>query len=648
MVLLSAVLKRSVIAISRTRMDRLILPVLDGFVAVSAILIALPLRFTYETSPIPWRSGLIAAGLFVACLWMVGYFNGLYRGQYAIASHDELIALGMAVIAASMLVLILSVLSPIERLVPVSVPAAAMATTLVALSSLRLAIRYVADRRLRPSRAQRAVVFGAGNSGSSLIRSMLRDPDSPYLPVAMIDDDPRKSNMRTSGVRCFGGRTRLAETLARSEADVLIVAVPSASNELIADLAHIANAAGVKTRILPGLDHQLGHLPQIADLRDSIPFALPDVGQAEIEAVSRSIRSGWVTSGPEMQAFEHDFNDFLGGRVESIALNSATAGLHLALEACGIGPGDEVIVPTWTFTATAEVVQHVGATPVLVDCDPVTLNLDLAAVSAALSPRTRAVMPVHFAGLPVDVATLRALVGQDIRIIEDAAHALPSRWSGHLVGTCQWSDACVFSFYATKPITTGEGGMLTTADPLLAERVRRMRLHGIDRDAFHRFRTTKAGWMYDVVAAGHKYNLADPAAAMGRVQLRRALPMYERRRQIAHHYREEFKGLPLILPADINPSDSHAWHLFVLRLPENGEVDRDGFIARLAESKVGTSVHFTPLHLLSHWSRVLNLRPQDLPTATAQAAKVVSIPMYSGMSDRQVELVISSVREALN
>lgn len=380
---------------------------------------------------------------------------------------------------------------------------------------------------------------------------------------------------------------------------------------------------------------------------DHVPFALPDITNAEIEAVTRAMRSGWVTSGPEMVAFENEFAAHVGGQVEAVAVNSATAGLHLALEACGIGPGDQVIVPTWTFTATAEVVRYLGATPVPVDVDPITLNIDMQAVAEALTPATKAVIPVHLAGLGVDIGALRAIVGTDVRIIEDAAHALPTVTAGARVGACVHSDAAVFSFYATKTITTGEGGMITTRDPDIAARARVMRLHGIDRDAFDRYRSEKPGWFYDVVAAGFKYNLPDPAAAMGRVQLNRSPTMHARRQELAECYLDAFSELPVQLPGRPPAEDIHAWHLFILRISTEAPVDRDGFIATLAEHGVGTSVHFIPLHLHTVWRDSLGLKPQQFPNATGQFERVVSLPLFSSMTEPQCGRVVDLVTKVL-
>jgi len=377
-----------------------------------------------------------------------------------------------------------------------------------------------------------------------------------------------------------------------------------------------------------------------------VPFARPDIGEAEIEAVVTALRSGWLTTGPNCAAFEQEFAEFLGGGVHALAVNSATAGLHLAVDGLGLGPGDEVIVPTWTFTSTAEVVRYTGATPVMVDVDPVTLNLDLAAAERAVNPRTRAVIPVHFAGLPLDRAALTTFAGRHgLRTVEDAAHAFPVSSQGRLVGNGE-SDAVVFSFYATKTITTGEGGMLVTPDPELATRARTMRLHGINRDVFDRYHSQRPNWQYDVVAAGYKYNLTDTAAAMGRVQLGRAVAMREARARIASSYHESFGDLPVTLPVG-GFSGDHAWHLYILRLHPDAPLSRDDFVAELARQGIGTSVHFTPLHMLSQWRDSYGLRNEDFPVATDVFSQVVSLPLFSTMTDAQVGRVIQATRSAL-
>jgi dTDP-4-amino-4,6-dideoxygalactose transaminase len=380
-----------------------------------------------------------------------------------------------------------------------------------------------------------------------------------------------------------------------------------------------------------------------------LPFARPDITEAEISAVTDTIRSGWLTTGPNCAAFEKEMAEFLGGGdLQCVAVNSATAGLHLAVEALGLGPGDEVLVPTWTFTSTAEVVRYVGATPVFVDVDPVTLNIDLADAARKVTERSRAIMPVHFAGVPVDAGTLTDFASRhDLHVVEDAAHAFPVRSGDRFVGNSD-SDAVVFSFYATKTITTGEGGMVMVKSPELAHRMRTMRLHGISRDVFDRYQSTVPAWRYDVVAPGFKYNLADTAAAMGRVQLERAVEMREKRRAIAERYRDAFRALPVQLPDHPERADNHAWHLYVLRIDqERAGLHRDEFIEQMSEAGVGTSVHFIPLHLHPYWRDTYGLQDSDFPAATAEFERTASLPIFSSMSDADVDKVITAVCRVL-
>ena len=279
-----------------------------------------------------------------------------------------------------------------------------------------------------------------------------------------------------------------------------------------------------------------------------LPFALPEIGEEEIAEVIEVLRSGWLTTGPRARRFEADFAAFLGGGLETVAVNSATAGLHLALEAIGIGPGDEVITTTHTFTATAEVIRYLGADPVFVDVSADTSCIDVDAAERAVTSRTRAILPVHFGGRAAEMDAILTLARRyGLRVIEDAAHALPTTFDGQMVGSLG-SDATVFSFYANKTITTGEGGMLVTRDPEVAKRARVMRLHGIDRDAFDRFLAAKPQWHYDIVAPGFKYNLTDIAAALGIHQLRRARAFQARRAAIAARYDERFATFPVVLP----------------------------------------------------------------------------------------------------
>ncbi|RRD56813.1 DegT/DnrJ/EryC1/StrS family aminotransferase [Comamonadaceae bacterium OH2545_COT-014] len=378
-----------------------------------------------------------------------------------------------------------------------------------------------------------------------------------------------------------------------------------------------------------------------------LPFARPDIGEAEVAAVTRALRSGWVTTGPETRAFEKEFAAFMGGGVQAVAVNSATAGLHLALEAVGVGPGDEVIAPTLTFTATVEVARYLGADAVLVDVLPGTLNLDPAAVEAAITPRTRAIVPVHYGGLACDMAAILAIARKHgLRVVEDAAHALPATCQGQLVGRLD-SDATVFSFYANKTMTCGEGGMALTHSEDLAARMRVMRLHGISRDAFDRFTSRTPAWYYEIVAPGFKYNLTDTAAALGRVQLQRLPAFVQRRQQLAARYLHQLAGLPLVLPADAPAGEVHAWHLFVLRLADGAPCSRDETIKRLSDAGIGASVHYVPLHRQPYWRDRYGLRPAQFPVAEAAWQRMFSIPLFTAMSDAEQDRVIAALRTVL-
>ncbi len=377
----------------------------------------------------------------------------------------------------------------------------------------------------------------------------------------------------------------------------------------------------------------------------NVPFFRPSIGEEEIAAVSECLRSGWLTTGPKTAAFEAAFADYLGGGVEAIAVNSATAALHLGLEALGVGPGDEVIVPTLTFTATAEVVRYLGATPVLVDIDADTLCVDVAAVKAAISPKTKVIMPVHFAGRMCDMTALRALAdAHGLRILDDAAHALPAHHQGQTVGKCG-ADVTAFSFYANKTMTTGEGGMLVTADPVIAARAKVMRLHGIDRDVFKRFTDPRAGWVYDVVAPGFKYNLTDLASAIGLVQLKRSDGFGEIRTARAARYDEAFADLPLILPPHPAKGDAHSWHLYIVQLRAEACVNRDDFIAALKEQGIGISVHYRPLHQMTVWKPFCE--GAKFPQADAVFNRCVSLPLFMDMTDAEQDRVIEVVRGVL-
>ena len=380
-----------------------------------------------------------------------------------------------------------------------------------------------------------------------------------------------------------------------------------------------------------------------------LPFALPEIGEEEIAEVADALRSGWVTTGPKTRRFEQAFVEFLGDdSLQAIAVNSATAGLHLALEALGIGPGDEVITTTHTFTATAEVVRYLGADVKLVDIDPATLNIDPVAIEAAITPATKAIMPVHYAGLAVDMDAIYAIAHKHgLKVIEDAAHSLPTTYKGQLVGTLK-SDAVVFSFYANKTMTTGEGGMLVTRDADLAARAKVMRLHGINRDAFDRFTAKVPSWYYEIVAPGFKYNLTDIAAALGLHQLKRLPGFQVRREQIAQRYDEAFADLPIIRPPrPAQAGDVHSWHLYVIRLSDDTPVQRDAFIDSLFADGIGVSVHYIPLHLHPYWKDRYDLRPEQFPHSQKAFERMLTLPLYTRMTDADVERVIASVRKAL-
>ncbi|WPC06782.1 DegT/DnrJ/EryC1/StrS family aminotransferase [Pseudomonas benzenivorans] len=378
-----------------------------------------------------------------------------------------------------------------------------------------------------------------------------------------------------------------------------------------------------------------------------LPFALPEIGEEEIQEVVASLRSGWVTTGPRTRQFEQDFAAFLGGGVESIAVNSATAGLHLALEAIGIGPGDEVILPSYTFTATAEVVRYLGAIPVMVDVLDHTFNIDPLAVEAAITPRTRAIMPVHFAGLSCDMDALLAIARRHgLKVVEDAAHALPTTWAGRKIGTLE-TDVTVFSFYANKTMTTGEGGMVVTRNPEIAKRCRVMRLHGISRDAFDRYVSKSPAWFYEVIAPGYKYNMTDMAAAMGIHQLRRLDGFQLKREAMARVYDKALLDLPVILPAGAPTGDLHARHLYPVRLLPEAGISRDEFIVKMSEQGIGCSVHFIPLHLHPYWRDSCDLVPEMFPVAQRLFEQEVSIPLYTRMSDADQHRVIVAIRQVL-
>ncbi|MCE2705531.1 MAG: DegT/DnrJ/EryC1/StrS family aminotransferase [Proteobacteria bacterium] len=383
--------------------------------------------------------------------------------------------------------------------------------------------------------------------------------------------------------------------------------------------------------------------------RSFLPFALPEIDESDIQEVVDTLRSGWVTTGPKTKKFEEKFAQFIGGNVEAIAVNSATAGLHLALEACGITHDDEVITTTLTFTATAETVRYLGAHPVFVDIDPNTLNLDINQIEKKITKKTKAIVVVHMAGLPCDMVKVIAIAKKhNLKVIEDAAHALPSKINDIVIGQHE-SDAVVYSFYATKTITTGEGGMIVTKDAVIAKRCRIMRLHGISRDAFDRYVSTKPSWFYEVVAPGFKYNLSDIASSLGISQLAKADKFYQKRFAMAMRYLNELKDLPIKMPPNVinKETDVHSWHLFLINLLPEANITRDDFINQMSEHKVGTSVHFIPLHIQPYWKNEYKLDNADFPHATKYYENAVSLPIYTKMTEDDQSYVIDTLHKIL-
>ena len=408
--------------------------------------------------------------------------------------------------------------------------------------------------------------------------------------------------------------------------------------------------------------------------RDDIPFARPFIGREEEEAALRVLRSGWLTTGAEALAFENEFAKFLQSpwlshfhkveaigdetfsvpvyhdivdtRIYCLAVNSATSGLHLALEAVGVGPGDVVLVPSLTFTATAEVVRYLGADPVFVDVAPGAFHMDPRMLEEALkrlpAGKAKAVIPVHYGGLLCDMNAIADIARRHgLRVIEDAAHSFPSLADGSFAGTK--GDVGVFSFYATKTITTGEGGMLVTRDKEIAERVSVMRSHGIDRNVWSRYSDARASWYYEVVEAGYKYNLPDLLAAVGRVQLSRADDLLRARLEIAAAYDAAFAGDDRFLLPPTGPGDAR--HLYPLRLnPERVPVSRDAFIEKLKGAGIGVSVHFIPLHTMPFYKNRYRLAEDDFPETMKSYCQEISLPIWPGMTGEQVERVILAVR----
>lgn len=379
---------------------------------------------------------------------------------------------------------------------------------------------------------------------------------------------------------------------------------------------------------------------------DFLPYYRPDIGEEEVEEVAATLRSGWLTAGPRVAEFERRFAETVGA-AHALAVNSCTAGMHLALVAAGVGPGDEVITTPLTFAATANVIIHAGATPVLADVEPGDLTLDPDQVLARLTPRTRAIMPVHYAGAPCRIDEIVAIARQrGLLVVEDAAHALGTALGDRSIGS--FGDVTAFSFYATKNVTTGEGGMVTTSDGELADRMRTLALHGLSHDAWDRY-TAHGSWYYQVLAPGYNYVMADVQGALGLRQLERLPAFQSQRRRLAARYHELLADLPELVLPEQRPGTTHSWHLYVVRLrTEEGTLDRDRFIEELRARGIGTSVHFIPLPLHSYYRETFGWRLSDFPRTEEAFQGLVSLPLYTKMTDADVERVAAAVHEVIH
>jgi dTDP-4-amino-4,6-dideoxygalactose transaminase len=371
-----------------------------------------------------------------------------------------------------------------------------------------------------------------------------------------------------------------------------------------------------------------------------LSFAPPLVGEEEIAEVVDTLRSDWITLGPKTRQFEADFAEYVGAPA-ALALNSCTAGLHTALVAAGVGAGDEVITTPLTFAASVNVIEHVQARPVLVDVEPDTLNIDVERIAAAITPRTRAIVPVHFAGQPVDLDGVHELARRHgLLVLEDAAHALPARFGDRFVGGGE--NPVAFSFYATKNLTTAEGGMLTGSRTFI-DRARIISHHGLSREAWRRYQQG-GSWFYELVLPGFKYNMTDVQAAMGLWQLRKLERAQVRRREVVAAYGRAFADHPAFETPVLRAGREHAWHLYVLRLRlEHLTIDRDRFIEELSARNIGTSVHFIPIHLHPFYRDRYGYVPGSFPIAYDAYRRIVSLPLNPRLSDEDVADVIDAV-----
>jgi dTDP-4-amino-4,6-dideoxygalactose transaminase len=377
--------------------------------------------------------------------------------------------------------------------------------------------------------------------------------------------------------------------------------------------------------------------------KEFLKFHQPSLGTEEETEVIDTLRSGWITTGPKTKRFEKEFAEFVAAP-HAVAVNSCTAALHLALVASDIGPGDEVITSPITFASTANVIVHTGATPVFADIEPDTLNMDVESLAAAITPRTKAVIPVHFAGHPCDMDPILELCRKrGVAVIEDAAHAADADYKGRRVGSI--SEMTCFSFYATKNITTGEGGMLTTADADLAEKVAVLSLHGINRDAWKRY-SAEGYRHWDIVAPGYKYNMFDLQAALGLCQLKKADTFWQQRRDQVRYYDQCLKDIPQLTPLAVRDYAKSAYHLYVIQVDTDAlGIDRDTFMNALQAENIGIGIHFRAVHLHPYYTSTYGFKPGMFPRSEYASDRVISIPLYPGLSREDQELVVAALKK---
>lgn len=632
--------------------------VVDGLVVAATYFLATGVRLGGRLDT-PEHTLAIQASLIVGAVQVLA--NALlrvYRRDWSVAALEDLVALSASSAAVAVAIGVANLMLPAHP-IPNGAILPGMGLAIVAQAALKLRGRWraIAETAMGrgAERSQAVIIVGAGSTGQLAARELAGPAPRPRI-ACFVDDDPQRRGRYIRGIRVEGSVADLPRLVARHRAAVIVVATERADRAAVQRVLEACRGLDVRIRTTQGfgaddLDRArpLG-LEEIV-LRDpadlavgssGVPFARPDITNAEIDAVTEVLRSGWLTTGPITKRFEREVAQRLGVR-RAVAVSSGTAALHLALEAIGLRRGDEVIVPTYTFTSTAEVVRYFDASVVLVDVCADDLNIDPAAAQRAITHRTRAIVGVDIAGQPCDWPALRRIAdATGVRLVDDAAHALPASLDGRPIG--RWADATAFSFYSTKTLATGEGGMLVTDDDAIADRAEVMALHGISRDAWKRY-AVAGGWRYEVVAPGFKYNLTDIASALGRVQLARLDEMQARRAAIAARYGEAFRDVPAVETPTVRPGRTVSWHLYIVRLRDGAlRIDRSRFIEELADRGIGASVHFIPLHLQPYWRDTYGHAPDDMPVATREFGRAISLPIYSAMTDQAVERVIAAVR----